>query len=116
MSERDPHASLFDVVTAIDECLSFVEELDRQAFLNDRGRQLIVERELITVGEALASLRRSRPDLAQRIPHLADIVGMRNILVHEYGKVDVRLVWRVVDDHLGTLRATAAELLRELGA
>jgi uncharacterized protein with HEPN domain len=42
------------------------------------------ERQMELIGEALGKVRRSAPDLAERIPNVDKIIGMRNILVHGY--------------------------------
>lgn len=43
-------------------------------------------------------------------PRLDGMAGMRNLLVHDYARVDTELLWRVVDDHLADLRAAHAAL------
>ena len=78
------------------EIATFTAGLSREDFDQQRGTQLIVERLIITVGEALAQAERSFEDLEKIIPELSDIVGMRNHLVHGYRDIDVNVVWNVV--------------------
>ena len=40
------------------------------------------ERQIELIGEALGRLRQVAPDLAERIPNVDKIIGMRNILIH----------------------------------
>ena len=53
-------------------------------------------------------------ELASRFEGMA---GLRNLLVHDYVRVDVALLWRAVEEHLGDLRAAhaAPSVLPELG-
>ncbi|MHB0979369.1 MAG: HepT-like ribonuclease domain-containing protein [Thermoleophilia bacterium] len=62
------------------------------------------------MGEAAARL--SPPIIAQA-PHVAwsEIIGMRNVLVHEYFGIDLDVVWDTVVSDLPTLRRSVEELL-----
>lgn len=66
-----------------------------------------IERQLEILGGALNRLRRDDPDTSIRVPGLAKIVGMRNIIAHEYGDIDYEIVWRAatvgVPSLIGTL-------------
>ncbi|PWI28430.1 hypothetical protein CAY35_03110 [Pseudoglutamicibacter cumminsii] len=45
------------------------------------------------------------------VPDLERIIGMRNIIAHEYGTVDHEIVWVVVDARPSPLAARLAVLL-----
>lgn len=51
------------------------------------------ERQLELAGEALGKLRGAAPELAERIPNIHRIVGMRNVLVHGYLVLNDEVVW-----------------------
>lgn len=55
-----------------------------------------VERKLEIVGEALDRLSRDYPELAPRIPDIARIVGVRNVLAHGDDIVDDEVVWDAI--------------------
>ena len=74
-----------------------------------------VERNLIIVGEALAQMRRHHPEVAHRIPSVADIVAFRNILVHGYDVVEDATVWTTLRDDVPLLIEVLRDLLAELG-
>jgi uncharacterized protein with HEPN domain len=57
---------------------------------------LIVERLIVTVGEALSQATHSFEDLEKLIRELWDVVGMRNRIVHGYRDIDESIVWNVV--------------------
>ena len=66
---------------------------------------------LMHVGEAASGLDESIRDNAPAVPW-SDIIGMRNILIHEYDRVDVDIVWEVVQNHLPELRKRVSALYR----
>ena len=41
---------------------------------------------------------------------MADVTGLRDILVHAYFKVDLAVIWRIVRDDLPTLEIAARRL------
>jgi|SRR5215207_5295980 len=95
------------------EIATFTAGLSREDFDQQRGTQLIVERLIITVGEALAQAERSFEDPEKIIPELSDIVGMRNHLVHGYRDIDVNVVWNVVVTKAPELATLLRNLLAE---
>ncbi len=68
------------------------------------------------VGEALTQLRKADPVTAARIPDLSKAVALRNALIRGYATVNDRVVWGVVEQHLGPLHETAGQLLLENGS
>lgn len=68
---------------------------------------------LMHVGEAAAGLNDSIRAQAPEVPWNA-IIGMRNILVHEYDSVDIDIVWDVVQNELPTLKREIQALLQHL--
>jgi uncharacterized protein with HEPN domain len=73
-----------------------------------------VERKFEIIGEALNQLSKLSPEIAQRVPHLREIIGFRNILVHGYALIDHGPVWRIIQTSLPGLHTTVSALLAEL--
>lgn len=104
-------AYLWDAHYACTLVLSFVKGLDGEEFHSNLLVQSAVERQLEILGEALNRLRRSDPETAAVVPDLDRIIGMRNIIAHQYGVVDHAIVWSVVQTRVGPLAERLAELL-----
>ena len=80
-------------------------------YLGDEVAQSAVERQLEVIGDALARLRTLDPELARRVPRLHQLVAFRNLLMHQYGEIDGRLVWDFVKTRVPALRETLRSLL-----
>jgi uncharacterized protein with HEPN domain len=87
----------------------------REAFASDELIQTWVVHHLLILGEAAARLGRDFHAAHPSIPW-ARMVGMRNILVHEYFGLDLDAVWMVVEAELPRLRDALSVLLAELEA
>jgi len=109
--QRDPLCYLWDAARAADAVIAFTSGRTRDDFLNDLQLSSAVERQLEIIGEALSQLSRVEPSMARRAPNLGRIIGLRNILVHGYEKVDLGRVWQIIQENLPELRATLAQLL-----
>ena len=106
-------AHLWDARQACLAALSFVDGIDATEFQVNLLVQSAVERQLEILGEALNRLRRTDAQTAAEVPDLEQIIGMRNIIAHEYGIVDHAIVWAVVDMRLFPLATRLAMLLEE---
>ena len=75
---------------------------DFAQYSNDRRTQLAVERSLKIIGEAAgrvsALFRDEHPEIPWR-----QIIGQRNILIHEYGEVKQERIWKVVRENVPQL-------------
>ena len=73
-----------------------------------------VERQFEIIGEALNQLSKVAPNIAHRIPHIRDIIGFRNVLIHGYAAIDDARVWHIAQTSLPGLRDAVSALLAEL--
>ena len=71
-------------------------------FLSNEEKQDAVIRNLEVIGEAAGKLPESIRNAAQTI-EWHKIIGLRNILIHEYFGVDIDMLWRTIQDDLPNL-------------
>jgi uncharacterized protein with HEPN domain len=64
----------------------------------------------LILGEAVSALSDSFKEQHQAIPW-SKIIGMRNILVHNYFGIDFDVVWSVVENDLPQLKRYIEEIL-----
>jgi uncharacterized protein with HEPN domain len=60
--------------------------------------------------------RRIPPELQEHQPKIpwAQIMGIGNVLRHEYHRVSDRLIWNLVQEHLPPLKAAVLAIATEL--
>ncbi len=92
-----------DILTAIARCIEYrdyLESADHSAMAYDA-----VLRNLAVIGEAVRALP---GDFKAQRPHTpwASIAGLRNIVIHEYFRVNLDLIRDIVDNDLTALAET----------
>jgi uncharacterized protein with HEPN domain len=91
-------AYLLDILLAARKVLSYTEGFSWEGFRKDGRTQDAVMRNLQIVGEAVRKISEEFRSEHPEIPW-SEILGMRNRLVHEYGRIQVEKIWEtVVDD------------------
>ena len=71
-----------------------------------------VERQFEIVGEALKLADSADESVADRMPDLRRIVGLRNRIIHGYDAVDNLVIWRILQDDLPRLAGELDSALR----
>lgn len=112
--KRDPRAFLNDVIEAGQAILQAVDGISLDDYGNSRLIRSSVEREFITIGEALTQLSQRDQALFGEIEQAAQIIGFRNKLTHEYVNISNQLVWGVIKNNLPALVEQCRRLLTRL--
>lgn len=108
---RRDRQRLHDIIEALTWVTKAVEGRTEDQFTGDETLRFAIAQQLTVVGEAAARLS---SDLTQKYPSIpwADIVGLRNILVHQYFGVHWPLVWQTVTDDVPVVLEKVREVLR----
>jgi uncharacterized protein with HEPN domain len=109
---RDPRAYLTDIGGAIRLVKLAVEGATFDRYQADPILRSAVERQFITIGEALSQLLRLEPDLANGISNARLIIAFRNILVHGYADIAHDIVWSALETDMLVLEGEVDQLLR----
>jgi uncharacterized protein with HEPN domain len=109
---RRDEQRLSDILEALDWIARAVAGRTEADFVADETLCYAVAQRLTTVGEAVARLS---PEVKARDASVPwqDIVGLRNILVHEYFGIYWPLVWQTAVDHAPVLRAQITAICKE---
>jgi len=99
-----------DAIAQIEE---YVKGKSVAAFRRDRLLQDGVIRQLSIIGEAARHVSVGLQQSNSDVPW-SDVIGMRNLLSHDYIEVDVDEVWKTVQDDLPILRDQIAQILDSL--
>jgi uncharacterized protein with HEPN domain len=109
MAKRDSRVYLHDIATAIHRIARYTMKGENH-FLLETMAQDAVMRQLSIIGEAASKLPKSLKDQYPNIPW-KKIIGMRNVLIHDYSETDIPTVWRTVRDGLPELRSAVERMI-----
>ena len=96
---------LSDILDSARLIQTYVTDVTQEAFLAGSEKQDAVLRRFEVIGEAASRLS---PETQARFPALPfrSMRGMRNIIAHDYGEVDLELVWITATTDVPVLIAT----------
>lgn len=80
-------------------------------YLDDEFLRDIVERNLLRVGELIVRLREHDLPVAERLTQYRGIIGLRNVLSHDYESISDERIWMLLDQALPVLISDAERLL-----
>jgi uncharacterized protein with HEPN domain len=111
---RDFRGRLQDILDAIAQ-IELEKVKGKTAFDVNPLLQVWMVHHLMIIGEAVRGLD---PALRQKYPSVPwrQIAGMRNILVHDYFRINKEIVWETVEKHVPLLKEQIEEILRDLPA
>lgn len=106
---RDIEERFLDMLEAIQRIGKYAAR-GRQAFVSDELIQTYIVYNLQILGEAAAKVQ----DVQQaEYPDLPwpKMIGMRNVLVHNYFNIDLDIVWQVVERELPALQEKISRIV-----
>ena len=106
---RDDRERLLDIQEAIEKIERYAAR-GRDAFERDELIQTWVLHHLQILGEAARGLSEGLRSRNPKVPW-SQIIGMRNVLVHDYFGVDTAALWTAVERDLPSLKRQVQELL-----
>jgi uncharacterized protein with HEPN domain len=102
---------LLDIIDAGESIQRLTAGLSFDDYVSDEIRRLAVERQLITVGEALNVALQLDPVLRNQITEAREIVAFRNLLVHNYSSIRNDKMWIAITIELPLLLSEVRSLL-----
>lgn len=113
MNERDEQA-LRDILKAAQQITTYVAGVTRESLASNTMRLDAVLYELVIIGEAARRLssecRTSTPEIPWR-----EIIGMRNVITHDYDGTDEDELWLVIERDLPQLIQNVERAITRLG-
>lgn len=104
---------LDDIADAIGELESFTSGVTAAAYAKDGVIQAAVASKLIVIGEAIKHLPLELRERHQTVDW-AKWAGLRDVLVHQYFRIDQRRIWRIIERDVPPLEAVVAAELRRI--
>lgn len=103
---------LTDIVEAAQAIERFITGEDFEDFEQNEMMNSAVLQKLMVIGEAAARLSK---EFIQRFPEVPwlDIIGFRNIAVHEYFAIRWDIVWVAASEEVPVLKEQIEKILKE---
>ena len=105
---RDDRERLKDILEAIENIEKYAVK-GKEAFRKEELIQTWVLHHLLILGEAAANISEDFQEEYAHIPW-AQIVGMRNILIHHYFGIDLEVVWEMIEKDLPALKKAILQI------
>jgi uncharacterized protein with HEPN domain len=109
MTERPVSQIFQDILETIAYLESFTNGISFEAFESNPEKLFAVVKAIEIIGEAVKKI----PDeIRSQYPQIPwkDIAGMRDVLVHNYWRIDSKVVWSTVQDGIPLLKPAITEL------
>ncbi len=95
---------------AITEIEDYIKDADKETFLNNSMMRFASIKQLEIVGEASVHITAETRALFTNV-EWRQMIGMRNILVHEYFGITNNLIWQVITNDLSALKEKVVNVL-----
>jgi uncharacterized protein with HEPN domain len=103
-------ARLWDMLTYAREIRQTTSGLTFKDYIADSNRRMATERRLEIIGEAARNVSPAFQGAHPEIPW-RQIVGLRNVLAHEYGEIRHELIFRIATNQISALISRLEPLL-----
>ncbi|MGG6237240.1 HepT-like ribonuclease domain-containing protein [Nodosilinea sp. AN01ver1] len=109
---RGDREKMHDMLEAIERIERYASQ-GREAFEQNELIQTWFTQNLQVIGEAARALSSEIREQHPEVPW-SNIIGMRNILTHNYFEIDFDIVWVVVEQELTPLKQDIASIVQSL--
>jgi len=108
---KDDNVYLNHIYESIKYIKAYVKKLDEKYFYKSVPIQDAIIRRIEIIGEASKNVsekfQKNHPEI-----DWAKIIGMRNMLIHEYFNIDLKLTWKTTQKDIPELEKKIKKLLK----
>ena len=106
-------ARLNHILDAIDAVEEYTREVSFEDFKQSSEKTFATVKQLEIIGEAANRITDKTRELGHEI-EWSKIVGLRNILVHDYYIIDHSIIWEIIEDELAMLKSNIKTLISKI--
>jgi uncharacterized protein with HEPN domain len=111
--KKDFKIFLEHILESINLIEEYTADKTRKQFLNSKQLQDAVIRRIEIIGEAVKNIPDDIKGKYKDIPW-RNIMGMRDILIHQYFGVDLELTWEVINNNIPELKNQISSIKKKL--
>jgi uncharacterized protein with HEPN domain len=111
--KKDNSVYLENILIYISKVEKYISGKEYSDFAKDEAFQNNIIRLIEIIGEATIQISEEMKNKYPEIP-LAQMKGMRNILVHDYGSVRIDVVWNTAKLALPTLKEQIKKIIKDI--
>jgi uncharacterized protein with HEPN domain len=112
MKKRPAGIFLDDILRSIKKIEEYIDGLNYKRFCSDEKSVDAVIRNLEIIGEASKNIPFGVKDKFTQIPWKR-MTGLRNLAIHEYFGVDLKIIWEVATKNLPEVKPMIEQILKE---
>ena len=101
------------ILEAIEEIETYLRDVAFDEFLNTRMMQFACIKQLEIIGEAANRLSNGLQKENSDVDW-AEIIGMRNLLVHDYFGIDLQIIWEIIHLDIPDFKDKIMRILQQL--
>lgn len=113
MINRSHKLYLEDILTAIEKIENYISGMSYDSFIENPMACDAVIRNLEVIGEAARNIPQSIAQKGSEIPW-SRMIGLRNIMIHQYSNVDLEIVWTIVSKNIQETKPLIERLLEDI--
>ncbi|WP_083676818.1 HepT-like ribonuclease domain-containing protein [Paenibacillus glucanolyticus] len=109
---KRPINSLMDIIESIHRIETYLLNVEYEEFLSNQMLLDAVVRNLEIIGEAARNMNDEIKEKYQEVPW-RNMIGLRNILIHEYFGIDESIIWEVSKRNLQEIKPVIMKAIQE---
>jgi uncharacterized protein with HEPN domain len=111
--KKDAKIILEHILESINLIEGYIQDKKKTDFLKSKQLQDAIIRRIEIIGEAVKNIPDDIKEEYRDIPW-RNIIGMRDILIHQYFGVDLELTWKVIKDNIPELKKQIISIKNKL--
>jgi len=111
--KKDTKIFLEHILESINLIEEYMQDKTKTEFLETKQLQDAVIRRIEIIGEAVKNIPDDIKEKYKDIPW-RNIMGMRDILIHQYFGVDLELTWEVINNNIPELKKKISSVKKKL--
>lgn len=112
MKNRSPELFFNDILDSLIRVLKYSKDLSYEELIkNDMVIDAII-RNFEVIGEAAKYIPEEFKSKYPELP-LKEMVGMRNVLIHDYLGIDYKFIWQTIKEDLPELKQIVDRIIKE---